>query len=98
MLAQLELRQNAPRPRWVLLLNPDLPKVRLTIDDGKQLLKLFRKGHVVELDSAGLPDGWTNFYRSDDVSATAYFYLGTPENNLPPLQPASYRTAKLRIE
>jgi hypothetical protein len=70
----------------------------VTIDDGKQLLKLFRKGHVVKLDSAGLPDGWTNFYRSDDVSATAYFYLGTPDNNLPMLQPVNYRTARLRIE
>jgi hypothetical protein len=70
----------------------------VTIDDGKQLLKLFRRGHVVQLDSVGLPDGWTNFYRSDDVSATAWFYLNTPENNLPLLQPVNYRTAKLRIE
>jgi hypothetical protein len=33
-----------------------------------------------------------NFYRSDDVSATAYFYLGTPSNNLPPLQDVAVRT------
>ena len=26
-----------------------------------------------------------NFYRSDDVSATAYFYLDKPSDNLPPL-------------
>ena len=30
----------------------------------------------------GLP---TNYYRSDDVSATTYFYLSTPESNLPAL-------------
>jgi hypothetical protein len=31
------------------------------------------------------PDEWTNFYRIDNYSATAYFYLDKPENNLPPL-------------
>ncbi|MEN8250233.1 MAG: glycoside hydrolase family 172 protein [Bacteroidota bacterium] len=30
-------------------------------------------------------DGWTNFYRSDDVSATAYFYLNKPQSSLPEL-------------
>lgn len=70
----------------------------VTIDTGGKLLQLYKKGHIVPLDSAGLPDGWTNFYRSDDVSATAYFYLNKPESNLPQLQPAEYRAAKLRIE
>ena len=28
----------------------------------------------------------TNYYRRDDVSATSYFYLDRPENNLPSLQ------------
>jgi hypothetical protein len=70
----------------------------VTIDEAGKLHQLYRKGHTVKLDSAGLPDGWTNFYRSDDVSATAYFYLNTPENNLPPIQPVEYRTAKLRID
>ena len=27
----------------------------------------------------------SNFYRSDDVSSTAYFYLNRPTNNLPVL-------------
>ena len=31
------------------------------------------------------PSGSTNFYRRDDVSATAYFYLDSPTNNLPPI-------------
>jgi hypothetical protein len=70
----------------------------VTIDEAGKLHQLYKKGHIVKLDSAGLPDGWTNFYRSDDVSATAYFYLNTPENNLPPIQPVGYRTAKLRID
>ncbi len=70
----------------------------VTIDTGGKLLQLYKKGHIVKLDSAGLPDGWTNFYRSDDVSATAYFYLNTPESNLPQLQAAEYRSSKLRTE
>ncbi|MCG8557377.1 MAG: DUF2961 domain-containing protein [Proteobacteria bacterium] len=38
----------------------------------------------------------TNFYRSDDVSATAYFYLDRPENQLPPLAPVEHRVADLQ--
>jgi hypothetical protein len=32
-----------------------------------------------------------NFYRSDDVSATAYFYLDKPSDNLPPLPGSTLR-------
>jgi hypothetical protein len=42
------------------------------------------------------PSGGVNFYRRDDVSATAYFYLDRPENNLPPLAPAEIRINGLR--
>jgi len=28
------------------------------------------------------PDGWVNFYRVDDYSATSYFYLNTPSSGL----------------
>ena len=45
--------------------------------------------HLFELppdtDFRALPDAWTNFYREDDVSAVAFFYLDRPENGLPPL-------------
>ena len=34
----------------------------------------------------------TNFYRSDDVSATAYFYLDKPISNLPKIQSKEIRT------
>ena len=43
-----------------------------------------------------LPDGWTNFYRSDDVAAVAYFYLDRPERVLPPIAPTADRVAALR--
>jgi hypothetical protein len=37
-----------------------------------------------------------NFYRSDDVSSTAYFYLSKPTNNLPPLTDISNRINGLK--
>jgi hypothetical protein len=37
------------------------------------------------------PSGGVNFYRRDDVSATVYFYLDRPENNLPALAPGEIR-------
>ena len=45
------------------------------------------------LESDEFPAGVsTNFYRSDDVCATAYFYLNTPASNLPELQALDVRT------
>ena len=47
------------------------------------------------LDIDSLPDVASKdgayFYRSDDVSATAYFYLDKPENDLPPLPDVDIR-------
>jgi hypothetical protein len=42
---------------------------------------------------SGLP---TNFYRRDDVSATAYFYLDRPENNLPLVAPVEVRLKDMK--
>jgi len=42
------------------------------------------------------PQGGCNFYRRDDVSATVYYYLDRPENDLPPLAPAALRVQGLR--
>jgi hypothetical protein len=43
------------------------------------------------LDDPDIPYGWTNYYRRDDICATAFFYLNHPENNLPPIAPVSER-------
>ena len=44
------------------------------------------------VDSEAFPDGVsTNFYRTDDVSATAYFYLDKPFNSLPSLPSVAVR-------
>jgi hypothetical protein len=48
-----------------------------------------------DLKNDDLIDGWTNFYRSDDWSSTAYFYLDKPTNQLPEIQNVEMRTYKL---
>jgi hypothetical protein len=48
------------------------------------------------LDSPGLPDGWVNFYRRDDVSATVYLYLDSPSSDAAPLAPVAERIAGLQ--
>lgn len=46
-----------------------------------------------KLEDDDFPDGFsTNFYRSDDVSATAYFYLDKPVSKLPAIQNKELRT------
>lgn len=70
------------------------PLIPVTTDIGK-VIHYYQQGKVTKLD-ASMPKGWTNFYRSDDVSATAYFYLDKPSSNLEALQPVALRTANLR--
>ncbi|MCX6325059.1 MAG: DUF2961 domain-containing protein [Bacteroidia bacterium] len=62
---------------WVLGMNESRPEQIRLLD--------MEMGKVPEINSNDFPKGYTNFYRSDDVSATAYFYLDRPENNLPEL-------------
>lgn len=76
-----------------------IPLIPVTVDDmaksGAQIF-LYEKGKVTNLrERNDLPENWTNFYRSDDVSAATLFYLNTPSSNLPALPPVNYRTAKL---
>jgi hypothetical protein len=51
---------------------------------------LFEKGQGSALSKATHSD-WLNFYRSDDYSATAYFYLDRPASNLPALATVNER-------
>lgn len=73
------------------------PLIPVTTDDGT-LHSYYKKDSLVKIDSLTIPNGWTNFYRSDDVSATAYFYLNTPVSELPALQPVALRTVNLRTQ
>ena len=78
------------------LLNKGVPMIPVTIDPGSRtnFQKLLESGKHVSDPS--LPDGHTNYYRSDDVAAVAYFYLDRPEGVLPPIAPAAERMAAIR--
>jgi hypothetical protein len=72
------------------------PLVPITTYSGGKTYNYYKKDSLVKLDAPGIPpDGWTNFYRSDDVSATAYFYLDSPADPLPTLPPPALRTTHL---
>ena len=71
------------------------PMIPVSIDTGSMIL-YYRDQKTIQLDSTLHPRGWTNFYRSDDVSAASYFYLDKPADELPALQNAAIRTCNLR--
>lgn len=49
------------------------------------------------IEDDDFPDGVsTNFYRSDDVSATAYFYLDKPSSKLPTIQSVEERIKQMQ--
>lgn len=57
----------------------------------------YQKDSIKNLNDTNIPLkwGWTNFYRSDDVSATAYFYFDKPSSTLPPIQTVTERIKDL---
>lgn len=73
----------------------NVPLLPVTTDDGT-LHSFYEPGKPFDLNKPNLPKGWTNYYRSDDVSAVSYFYLTTPTNQLPALQDVSYRVLNLK--
>jgi hypothetical protein len=74
------------------------PLIPVTIDPGSRnnFQQLLTKNPPVPLSDPSLPDGHTNFYRSDDVAAVAYFYLDRPEGVLPAIAPGAERIAGIR--
>ena len=62
----------------------------VSVDQEGKFTKLLENNERETIDE--LPDGWVNFYRRDDWSSTAYFYLDQPENNLPELAGVEKRT------
>jgi hypothetical protein len=80
-----------PVARVTALRQANVPLIPAGVDVNGTIVKLYEKHEQAR--NAGPPsaDGWENFFRSDDVSATAYFYLDTPSSDLPRLQPVSDR-------
>lgn len=85
-----------PKDKVIGLLKAGAKLQPVTIDPGQRtnFQQLLSSGKQVT--DPGLPNGWTNFYRSDDVSAVAFFYLDKPVSGLPALAPAAERLAALR--
>jgi len=75
-----------------------VPLIPVTIDPGSRnnFQQLLVRDPPVPLSDRSLPDGHTNFYRSDDVAAVAYFYLDQPAGILPPIASAKERMAGIR--
>lgn len=75
----------------------NLPLIPVATFKKGEVHKLYEKDKIVKMDSVTMAQGWTNFYSSDDISATAYFYLDKPSSKLPSIQPVGLRTKNLRI-
>ena len=88
-----------PKPEVMRLQREGAPLIPVTLDPGSRngFRQLLAGEEPVPLTDPSLhAEGWTNFYRSDDVAAVAYFYLDRPESGLPVLAPAAERAAALR--
>jgi hypothetical protein len=66
-----------------------IPLIPVSVASDAGLVRLFETPK--KLTDPDFPKGWTNFFRSDDYSATAYFYLDKPEDNLVALAPVEER-------
>jgi hypothetical protein len=80
----------------VLALQANGAKLKpVTIGSADGFHKLLEPGQQDAVKKAA-PNDWLNFYRSDDYAATAYFYLDSPADGLPPLAPVADRVRGTR--
>jgi hypothetical protein len=77
------------------LVDRGVPLIPITIHEIPILHPIYTPDSITTLDNPSLPDGWTNFYRSDDYSSVAYFYLDQPSDGLPEIQGMKVRTFNL---
>jgi hypothetical protein len=64
-------------------------------DRSAALVRLMDRDQPVDLQDPGIPAGWCNFWRQDDWSSTAYFYLDSPSSALPELASLEARVREL---
>jgi len=85
----------APKAAVIRMLRAGVPVIPVSINSKGRWILLLDLEQPIDLQSPSAPDGWCNFRRQDDWSATAYFYLDTPGGVLPPLAPLAERTKGL---
>lgn len=87
------IQQMGGAPRDVVreLVKNGVNLIPVTIDHAPEFTKLLEINNPPSLNDNNFPKGWTNFYRSDDISSTAYFYLNKPSNSLPVLASRAIR-------
>lgn len=83
------------KARVMALLAKGLPLKPITVHNAPTFVHIYHPDSLADLSNPNLPDGWTNFYRIDDVSAMVYFYLVENVNELPALQGVKERVVKL---
>ncbi len=72
-----------------------IPLIPVSVQQGSVFKGLMDSVPPVDLINDEIMSGWTNFYRQDDWSSTAYFYLDKPGNQLPELADVQLRRYKL---
>ena len=77
------------------MIDAGAPLIPVSVQDGQTFVGLMDSVPSADLKTADIISGWTNFYRSDDWSSTAYFYLDKPTNNLPDLPGIELRGCNL---
>ena len=94
---QVDLQQmgGGPQERVRELVRNGAKLIPVTVHNGENFYNLLEQQEPLDLFDENLPKGWTNFYRSDDVSATAYFYLNKPVSSLPKLANKQVRITNL---
>jgi hypothetical protein len=80
------------------LMDKGVSLIPITIHEIPVLHPIYSRDSITRLGNPALPEGWTNFYRSDDYSSVAYFYLSRPANQLPGIQEVGLRIYNLRSE
>lgn len=68
----------------------------ISVDAPGKFVRLFEILNPPAITGNDFPEGWVNFYRVDDYSAVAYFYLDRPVNNLPPIADINHRLRNIR--
>ena len=83
------------KDKVVELIKEGAPLIPVSIQDETSFIGLMDSVPQVNLITDDLMTGWTNFYRSDDWSSTAYFYLDKPVSQLPDLADVDFRKYKM---